>query len=548
MIHNIGPQFSQWDIGRSVKVTDSEATHVHFANQGDTKAVIIQIENGSATIPNYLLQTGKTLVAYAVLNGVTLESKSFPVRKRERPESYVYEDDSRNYIYELITSAESAVVNANRAAGLANNAADGASLAAKNASEATDSARNASDSANLAAKNANEAASKAVNTAKNLMVVGEAEGANILLNNAIEQNFVGLRIFGKTTQNGTPTPEAPVELVSLGDSGSITVNVTGANDAQSMTIATPNGLPGIPVPSGGNYTDASGQQWVCDEIDFTRGVYVQRINTVDFETADGSRTVSPGDASTYRFAFTLNRNPTYLPSSHVGGMCNALTYDSAPVGYNRVDNAIFAYIDGGIYVRCDAYKTADEFVAWAKSIDLKVQYTLKTPIERPLTEEEIAAYAALHTYKDYTAVSNDASAHMELEYAMDAKKYIDSLIGSGGTGGSGSSGGTAVAASARLTDVSLPASSWEGSDGLYSQVISVDGVTPTSKVDLLPSVEQLTVFYDKDLTLLTENEGGVVTAYAIGDKPANDYTMQAQLTEIGSELASTLPKAEEVAF
>ena len=46
----------------------------------------------------------------------------------------------------------------------------------------------------------------------------------------------------------------------------------------------------------------------------------------------------------------------------------------------------------------------------------------------------------------------------------------------------------------------------------------------------------------------TDIEDGVVTVYAIGDKPANDYTMQAQLTEIGSELASALPNAEEVAF
>lgn len=46
---------------------------------------------------------------------------------------------------------------------------------------------------------------------------------------------------------------------------------------QTLTIPTPNGLPGIKVDSGGNYTDASGQQWVCDEIDLQRGKYVQRM-------------------------------------------------------------------------------------------------------------------------------------------------------------------------------------------------------------------------------------------------------------------------------
>ena len=47
---------------------------------------------------------------------------------------------------------------------------------------------------------------------------------------------------------------------------------------QLLALPTPNGLPGIPVTSGGNYTDPSGQQWVCDEVDFTREVMVQRLN------------------------------------------------------------------------------------------------------------------------------------------------------------------------------------------------------------------------------------------------------------------------------
>lgn len=43
------------------------------------------------------------------------------------------------------------------------------------------------------------------------------------------------------------------------------------------TIPLPNGLPGIPVTTGGNYTDENGQQYICDEIDFARGKKVQRI-------------------------------------------------------------------------------------------------------------------------------------------------------------------------------------------------------------------------------------------------------------------------------
>lgn len=85
---------------------------------------------------------------------------------------------------------------------------------------------------------------------------------------------------------------------------------------------------------------------------------------------------------------------------------------------------------------------------------------------------------------------------------------------------------------ASIGTVELLAENWQGGGNLYSQVVSVDGVTENSQVDLTPSVEQLVVFYEKDLTFVTENEGGVVTVYAIGQKPENDYTVQVTITEV----------------
>ena len=85
---------------------------------------------------------------------------------------------------------------------------------------------------------------------------------------------------------------------------------------------------------------------------------------------------------------------------------------------------------------------------------------------------------------------------------------------------------------ATIGEVTLLASEWEGSNSLYSQKVEVAGVTGNSQVDLTPSVEQLAIFYEKDLTFVTENDGGVVTVYAIGQKPANDYTIQVTITEV----------------
>lgn len=84
----------------------------------------------------------------------------------------------------------------------------------------------------------------------------------------------------------------------------------------------------------------------------------------------------------------------------------------------------------------------------------------------------------------------------------------------------------------RISSVSLRADAWEGEASPYSQVVSLTGITENSMVDLTPSVEQLTVFHNKDLAFVTENVGGVVTVYAIGQKPANNYTIPVAITEV----------------
>ena len=80
--------------------------------------------------------------------------------------------------------------------------------------------------------------------------------------------------------------------------------------------------------------------------------------------------------------------------------------------------------------------------------------------------------------------------------------------------------------------VELLASKWVGEGNLYSQVVSIEGVTENSQVDITPSVEQLVIFYEKDITFVTENEGGVVTVYAIGQKPMLDHNIQVTITEV----------------
>lgn len=86
---------------------------------------------------------------------------------------------------------------------------------------------------------------------------------------------------------------------------------------------------------------------------------------------------------------------------------------------------------------------------------------------------------------------------------------------------------------ARISEIELAADKWIGEESPYSQVVSIEGVTPYTQVDITPNITQLNIFYDKDLSFVTENENGVVTVFAIGDKPQNDYLVQVTMTEVG---------------
>lgn len=84
----------------------------------------------------------------------------------------------------------------------------------------------------------------------------------------------------------------------------------------------------------------------------------------------------------------------------------------------------------------------------------------------------------------------------------------------------------------KTSAVSLPASGWTEATNIYSQVVSVTGATVNSKVDLYPTPEQLVELQSAGIALVAVNEDGVVTVYALNNKPTSDYLVQVTLTEI----------------
>ncbi len=76
----------------------------------------------------------------------------------------------------------------------------------------------------------------------NLAITKTATGSAITIESA-KAPLQQLKLFGKTEQNGIPTPDNPIELKSVGDSGSFMVGVYGRNLLEvNNTTQTKNGV------------------------------------------------------------------------------------------------------------------------------------------------------------------------------------------------------------------------------------------------------------------------------------------------------------------
>lgn len=393
------------------------------------------------------------------------------------------------------------------------------------------------------------------------VLVGSETGNPVSVDDAFSSPLCGLTIYGKSTQDGTPTPDAPVPIVSAGDSGSVTVKVTGRNildmrnskesvtnsgvtytrnadysftrtgtateavgnvwmagnyfvkpkadlsnvfcvllkgvkysikdcvlltvspagdvlvardenfvptqdmyitgvrnknfiagetyndivypavyvgekalqyepyRGQLLTIPTPNGLPGIPVTSGGNYTDPQGQQWVCDEVDLERGVKVQRVGVYKFYSSDGfvMEQVALGLVRFHNIiGDTLSADTGTLTSS---ALCSALPLGAQGSTYTQIN--VFTIVDTWLYINIENITSVNELQQYLQQTPMTLIALLATPIETPLTPAEIAAYKALTAYAPDTVVQASDGAGVKLEYQRDVniviKKFEDAI-------------------------------------------------------------------------------------------------------------------------
>ena len=371
--------------------------------------------------------------------------------------------------------------------------------------------------------------------ARQNILIGTETGNPLSVDDAFPAPLCGLSVYGRSTQDGTPTPDAPVPIVSAGDSGSIAVKVTGKNRMppnlkyndvvecfvkkntpitlvfkgdlvsqggnilffdennnqnwfgidkgkaehhikysvdvtkfkylmadmasenvcltwnasspdyepyreQLLTLPTPNGLPGIPVTSGGNYTDSTGQQWVCDEVNLEKGVRVQRIASFVINAENANNFFVTNDFTEITVA-TNARLSTPQKTNREDRLdrcvfCEALPWTkdtwASPVnaaGFFENDSVDLT-IENSYLGLSEASTDAERKTALVKYFTdnpCQVVHRIATPIETPLTPAEIAAYKALTTYGPDTVVQAGDGAGVKLDYQRDVNLVVKNL-------------------------------------------------------------------------------------------------------------------------
>ena len=243
-----------------------------------------------------------------------------------------------------------------------------------------------------------------------IKVSGKGTGL-VSLSPTVAWGMQGLKLYGRSWQDGTPSTETEVPIQDAGQSGQINVQITdGGSKSQQLPILTPDGLPGIPVNSGGTWTDEDGQQWVSDVVDLAVGTKTQNVYTLrvsDYLNTLAKSSNPSGDTyyiSVQSEHITIpnqdnNRNFGMLSNYFEAGNAyfNTIKFDIANI-ISDIQQPRFCFGPIG------SMPTLEDAKAWFEAHDVILMYPLATPTTTTLDDETVAAYKALQSHPGTTNV------------------------------------------------------------------------------------------------------------------------------------------------
>lgn len=270
-----------------------------------------------------------------------------------------------------------------------------------------------------------------------------ASGELITLTDSADFALQGLKIYGKSTQDGVPTPENPIPIVSVGEDGSVTLTISDtAEQKQMFPIPTSSGLPGIPVKSGGNYTDSTGQQWICDSIERNADggwEVVKRCKKFKLKPEDKIGSTHLYNTVTFDAGYWPFRVSKWIGQIRKSSMalsnlflCNQSTWGSKSEAAYTVEATMdfnLSFTRLGVNQDTPVAETINKLKEWISNNDLYFIAQLVTPATTPITDPElIVKLNALHTYYGITNLFCTDNAGQRIQYLADTKLYIDNKL------------------------------------------------------------------------------------------------------------------------
>lgn len=235
-----------------------------------------------------------------------------------------------------------------------------------------------------------------------------AQGNPAVAQGSLARRGPGITMQGWTEQDGTPTPEAPVPIVSSGtqnqETGKWEYEITIAN---AQTDATKNQTVNLTA-------DRPLTKW--DRLEKRGGQWGWVYKSAEI-VLDGSETwFSTGVTSDEYQGFALRSSDYNAMQSNLKLVCDRFAYSTS----NEINTCSQTNSEYGLrFVVSTEYvpnKTEAEFKNWLQSNPITVLYHLAEVVFTPLSEAEQEQMNALYTFRPTTALSNDAGCEMSLTY------------------------------------------------------------------------------------------------------------------------------------
>lgn len=292
----------------------------------------------------------------------------------------------------VLNNAQEVAQNTQTVASNTENAAASAESAKTSADNAAQSAKSVEDASKQIEQNKKDVASLKDGLSDKITKFYASNQGGTHITDSDNGKIQDMMIYGKLSQDGTPSPENPVEIKSVVNPTVKVINEDGLK-VQSVTLNNIT-LNAIPVNSGGNVTIGE-QQYVSDYVDVEKGkLYrkVKRLNLKDVKDVNASHGLH-SNGNGY-LAFSVNdASKEHRPISN--RYKSSMWTDKSGYVYIPRNNSII-FVDDRFTDRQTAIKLVQ---------DTYVIYVLTSQTEEELSLEQIKSLKSLSTYYPTTNIS-----------------------------------------------------------------------------------------------------------------------------------------------